>query len=922
MRILILFTLLVQSAYAQLSLMQSSSSLDWKQIENDHFEVVFPDTLEKDGQYIMNLLEHYRGDVAADYQVIPKKFTMILRPEMASPNGFVTLGPRRSEWFANAAFSPFVGSLDWYQSLAIHEFRHVVQFDQFDRSWMGLTKTLFGDTIHGFFIFFTTPTWFFEGDAVWAETKYSDAGRGRSPRFSAKLKSILLHGEIPSYDQLIIGDYNKSLVNHYVYGYYLSAAAYKQYGPQVMQKIIQYTTTRPLNPYAFYNGFKRITGKKFDLFYTETMVELQKKWRAESKKEYTPSFLPYRTQSYPFTYGNSKYHLERRLDSLLELKKDGKTIAELPANSSLSRIHIEQGKLVYTQFESHYRYALKNYSELFLFDLKSFKTTKISNNKRYYNPQINKHKKSILVTDFTDKGHWDIVELDFSGKELQRFHNTKLRFTEAIYSSGNKILAIALEENGEKKIISISKDKSIKTLLPASRNNIYSLSTSKDEVYFEADYQGRVNIFSVGLKTKKVKQCTFEEIAAYTPSIYKDMLSYATFDSHGNVIKESKAACKEINKSLTKEYLGHTVSDFYHEIEPVKIPEEIFSNLRNHSTESETFSETEGSLTPHSWDFLLSRGVALSVTTQNKLNTFSAAAVVGTDDNEGGGYAGMALSYTKYYPVFSFSIGHAERKSTLTDNSELRWGETTGAFNMLLPYSFTAGNYSGTHLLTLGTALDQVTGRDADFTFSPRELIINSASFDTSLLKKSSIQQIYPARGYNIGLNYFSAEDKKDNNELTYLGMLDVKFYFPGLKKNHGIKWQSNIEYRPGDSTAYSLSSIVPRTRADRYSFSRGHEYIKSPSYARTSLDYTLPAKYIDAGFKDWVHFNRVITSVFVDHTKVIGFENKRSLNSYGGSIYFESLTFRKMPFVYGLQIYNFNNKTLNNIFIGTIFDI
>ena len=151
--LIIAICLFINSAYAQISLSQSSPDLNWKEIESSHFKIVYPDYIEDQAHFTLNLLEHYKKAVAETYDQNPKKLTLILRSELSMPNGFVTLAPRRSEWFTSSNITPVVGSLDWFQSLAIHEYRHVIQLDYLNRSNIKNGYYLFGENIANVLMF-------------------------------------------------------------------------------------------------------------------------------------------------------------------------------------------------------------------------------------------------------------------------------------------------------------------------------------------------------------------------------------------------------------------------------------------------------------------------------------------------------------------------------------------------------------------------------------------------------------------------------------------------------------------------------------------------------------------------------------------------------------------------------------------------
>ncbi len=167
LKLILLFMLTPLFAQAQLiNLNQSDSDIHWKEIDSKNFKIVFPDYLEDRAQYTLNLLEYYRPKVSESYKYLPEKINIIIRPEMAGPNGFVTLAPRRSEWFNNSSITPIVGSLEFFQSLAVHEYRHVVQIDYLSQGRTRWGYYLFGESFLGLLINIVMPNWYFEGDAT------------------------------------------------------------------------------------------------------------------------------------------------------------------------------------------------------------------------------------------------------------------------------------------------------------------------------------------------------------------------------------------------------------------------------------------------------------------------------------------------------------------------------------------------------------------------------------------------------------------------------------------------------------------------------------------------------------------------------------------------------------------------------------
>ena len=193
-------TLLSHKLFAQVySSDQNPPSLRWRQINTENFQVIYPAELSAEAQKITSVLETIVDRERKSIRVKPKKISIILQNQGVTSNGFVELAPRRSEFYTTPSQSFDFQS--WLNSLAIHEMRHVVQFDKLTGNlnapfFEQLALAIFGITL---------PAWFFEGDAVVTETALTDAGRGRIPEWSIALRANTLSGRRFSYSKNFLG---------------------------------------------------------------------------------------------------------------------------------------------------------------------------------------------------------------------------------------------------------------------------------------------------------------------------------------------------------------------------------------------------------------------------------------------------------------------------------------------------------------------------------------------------------------------------------------------------------------------------------------------------------------------------------------------------------------------------------------------
>src|ERR1043166_7534363 len=115
--------------------------LRWYQVTTPHFNLLFPRGFEEQAMRMANTLEYIREPEAVSMGVKPRPISIILQNQSSISNAFVTLAPRRSEFYTMPPQNyNSVGTNDWLNLLASHEYRHVVQYQ---RSIVGFNKALY-----------------------------------------------------------------------------------------------------------------------------------------------------------------------------------------------------------------------------------------------------------------------------------------------------------------------------------------------------------------------------------------------------------------------------------------------------------------------------------------------------------------------------------------------------------------------------------------------------------------------------------------------------------------------------------------------------------------------------------------------------------------------------------------------------------
>lgn len=916
MLFVLLLTVYVAQTFAiemELDLAQSSPSQKWYSIENDVVRVIYPESIKSESVYIANLVEHYSHVVGKTYGISkPRLFNLVIRPEMGEPNGYVTLAPRRSEWFASSMYFPFVGTTEWYQTLSIHEYRHV---NQMDHALTGGTRFLYylmGETGWQLGTGIALPSWYLEGDAVWAETKYTDGGRGRSPRFISRLKALVLSDKIPTYDQFLSGSYKTNLPNQYVYGYALISYATQKFGENVWKKVTEDAASYPY-PLRFYTSFERVTGQKFESFYAETMQDLRKKWASDSFVESKPT--EFRETSAPFKVGESLYYVKQTLDTHAQLirEKNGRSevVFELPYSKELQILDIKGHHAVYTEFLPDERYGHKGSSDLVVVDLNTGKKQQITNDQRIYNPRFNDSGTKIVAIEFKADQTWNISEFDLSGKYLKQFQLSEGKVAEAAFLDDETIVSIINDKAGNKYIATVDlEDRKIgKTLVPASRNLIHSLYVDKNKnIFFEAQYKGYTEIFKLS-PDQILGQCSQSKLGSYAPSSDGETLFLSEEDINGSFVKSvSLANCKSIplKDIIDFNYLGDTASDAYN-----KFPVQRFNDQKTLFTKNaqnykpQEYSDFDLKLfVPHSWGLTIGRGSGLGFKSDNFLRTLGFSAFLGQDPEEKVSFTELNFDIRKYYPLIRIQLEDRNRETQdYLTTSTTEWEEQAVGLAVLVPYikkyglqNFVASlSLEGSYLDTSNYNINKVSIGDQSKYFYK-----SGAGLGLTWSEDLKSRSIIAPWLISYSADYEDADAPNDSTLSSYRILQEVQVNIPAFGKHDGFMFTFDEQKQKESFSSYRF---LPKSSAISYALSRGYGYEDVPYFQKVTGNYIFPIAYPDKNLGRWYYLKRIYTTLFYDSTRVKTQGINETLDSYGVEVLFESKLLRFMPLTFGGRV-------------------
>lgn len=295
---------------------QSPASLQWKSLRTDSLEIIFPDGFGRQAHRLLFYMDTVRGAISHGYALPPLRTPVVIATEDFYSNGLAMLAPRRIEIGAIPAIDTY--SEPWFKQLATHEYRHMVQYGNINRSTVKVFSWLFGQQAP-LLATGMLPFWFIEGDAVMAETQMSSFGRALQPSFTLHYRALgreILEGKNP--DKWFCGSYRDYVPSHYELGFQLVSYADRRYDEYLGSALTRYTSDYPILIFTTSLALRKYYDTNTRKMFRETFSELNDLWDSlpaaeDSPRIVAPPVSVYTKYSYPIYTSDT---------TLLVLKED------------------------------------------------------------------------------------------------------------------------------------------------------------------------------------------------------------------------------------------------------------------------------------------------------------------------------------------------------------------------------------------------------------------------------------------------------------------------------------------------------------------------------------------------------------------------------------------------------------------------
>ena len=907
---LFLFALLLTSGLSAQQFGGNPPSLHWQQINTDTARIIFPRGLEFRAREVAAIVHTLSRTTAPTIGGRQHKINIVFQNQTIIPNGYVGLAPFRSEFQLTPEQNSLeLGSLPWQKTLAIHEYRHVQQYNNFRVGLSGAFYYLFGEGGQALANSLAIPNWFWEGDAVYQETLVSDQGRGRLPFFFSGYRSLRAADKHYPWMKLRNGSYRDYIPDHYPLGYMLVAYGREKYGDDFWKNVTVDAARFKGLFYPLQAGIKRYAGISFSQFRKDALEHFKATEPPHSEGTAADSFA----HTHRHFQGDQQFPRMIGKDSLLYLSSSYRRI---PAFILRSQGHdhklrarsiaiddyfsYSRNKIVYAAYETDPRWGWRDYSVLRIIDVTTGEDRRLTTKSRYFAPDISPDGRQLAAVNVPTDGQSSLLLLNAStGAVEQELPNKdSLFYTYPKYYGKDVLVSPVRNSRGEMTLALVHiPDGRVEPLLPYSSQAIAFPSIHGDTVWFTASRENRDNVYCfTGDKLFQVRLPHGRTPTGdYGFNATDHGYAWSTFTAVGLRADTTSAAGLGLEQLPVDAWqlplaiqgidsLNKGLAHLLDRINPGDYPIKKYSNAFH-------------LINIHSWrPYISDPDYTFSLVSENILNTLQSEIFFDYNRNEKYKQVGLDATYGALFPWLDIGINYAfDRNASVNSTTKAYFNEANAYAGYSIPLSWTHGRTFTS--LQFGTdwvysrqyfqGLYKDSGLDRHFSY-----LRNFVSFTNQVQKAAA--QIYPRFAQTLYVLYDHSVSSIPSHQLTASGYL----YLPGVDFTHslqlGAAWQSRDA--PG---AGNYSNAFP--------WARGYATANLYQMWRLTGNYHLPLLYPDAGIANVAYLLRVRANLFYDYMKGLFFLRSGGtiwlpFRSYGMEMYFDTKWWNQLPISFGIR--------------------
>ncbi len=823
-------------------------SLKWSQINTDTCRVIFPAHLEREAQRVSDVIHHMRKFHTSEIGDRTYKIDIVLNNQSTVTNGSVSLAPWKSHFLS----TPFphsypLSSLPWWDLLSIHEYRHVMQRSTARRGIVNALYYMFGQETWAGASSLAIPNWFYEGDAVWAETALTRQGRGRIPEFMKGYRALSLSDQTLRYSKARNGSIKDFIPDHYRLGYLMISYGQEHYGESLWREVLEESAAYKGIFYPFSKALERKTGMTSRALFDTMISEEHTDWDTlVSNQSKAAIVLPDKTSNtftdylYPKVSDDGDiifYGRSFEQTGAFYRLHDGQTEKLIDKGVSRSTYYGYQNEwLAWTETMTDARWLETDYSNIILYDLRKDKRVRITRKGKYFSPQPSRDGRQVVAVwqgdDLTSRIH--IVDaMDGTVAESISLNEEWIYNFPQWSSSGDEIITVVRNGVGEMGILAIDiKSLRHREILPFSNTLIGAIQVTDNNIVFSAYDMPVEQIFVVNQESLETRCLTNDPNGAYQAFLSGNELLFTSFTSDGHRIKK-----------LMTDQIDHddrSLKQIPYQLDmPAKVSKQDYPVKK--------YRAWQHLINLHTWGFDFDDPViSFRALSNNILNNLQVSAGVryNYDADLFAPYANMQLG--AFYPNFVLETS-TQKRSTIAEDEEINWRESDIFSGLSLPLNLSRGIYTRTLSTVLGYSQIWLNG-DLDFSLSS---VIGQITFVQKRIQAR--KNLFTRNGQYLQFRISESVDDLSARQFLFRSGLSL----PGIGVNHNLMLLADYKGDLDDGD-YQFTSGLNQ---------RGFGLIEADKIWRLSANYHMPVFYPDWGFGGLVYFYRIRSNVWFEHS-------------------------------------------------------
>jgi hypothetical protein len=861
----------------------------WNQLKNENYRLIYSPEIESTAKKVAAIFSRM-NKMEVNIGAKRRNINIILQNSTTRANGYVGLAPFVSEFF----LTPFpvnnaIGTLPWHYTLGVHEYQHVLQYAN---SYYGVSKVLHwigGELTWGAAQAIAIPNWFFEGNAVLAETQYSEQGRGRIPTFFNGYRSFVLEEKIPSYAKARNGSFQDFVPDHYQLGYLMVRYGREKHGENYWSEVLKSAAAYKGVFYPFSRALKKQGGQRAPKMYKSMLQDFATQWETTDtslgkavfpvgKEEVTNYYYPTFDQDSTLYFVHNSYD---EATAFCKLENGEKVKIRQAGIRSNNYFDVHNGKLLFTETHFDKRWGWIDYEDIVVYDVNTEKQVQITSMGKYFHPSFSNNGEAILANYVRPDGTYEIHLLTMNGELIRKVENPEQYYiTEITSTSSNTFLANARDSIGQTSIVEISESGDINP----KTNWTYQITgrpiEHEGKVYFEASYNGIDNLYV--LDKEIVTELSSNGPGRYSPTIHpkSGQLYFTAFSLNGIQLHRAKlpTGSKSFRVVPDLTSLPFYNSDFILNAEKISTQDTILD------VETKIYKNSKAIINIHSWTPTASQTeLGFEFTSENVLNTLDLEAGWNYNLNEEESGFDFKAKYGQYFIQINAFFQSADRTLN-SNNRNISFSETRTGLGLSIPLNYSSNTYSRN--LQFSSAYNLIT-TNSDFPELEDQslhVINNSISYQQSRLKAR--KNIFPKLAFVIDV-----EDLRAINQENYQFTVQNALALPGIFKNDNLVFEADLRFE-GGTTSYRYG--------DQFFYARGFSAYRSNEIYKLSSNYHFPIAYPDKGAFGIIYLLRIRGNAFFDYS--FASTINREFNSAGIELIFDTRLIRLLSIPLGVR--------------------